>query len=242
MSKMCLNRELGWRMQMCTVLRIRPFCEGLDKYLMEQIFIFSQQKLWQIYLTLEEEVIWTHSTQQDNCKYFPNPLLCFQTLEIGVELVWTFSALWCPQPWTLSSVGLGHQEQRVNLSVTEADEERTVILSNDHLGSRQKCRCDWWLPFYHLNSQHLLTVSCEALHPGSLHTASLEVLLIPVSRGASEAAVPEGTGSKRRSWSRNPGFQDSSIWALDPHTLHCCKRNKTLFSGIEIKLYLLQFK
>lgn len=47
MSKLCLSRELGWRMQMCTLLRIRPFCEGPDKYLMEQIFIFSQQKLWQ---------------------------------------------------------------------------------------------------------------------------------------------------------------------------------------------------
>lgn len=81
-----------------------------------------------------------------------------------------------------------------------------MILSNDHLSSRQKCRCDWWLTFYHLNSQHLLTVSCDALHPGSLHTTSLEVLLILVSRGAREAALPKGTGSQRQSLRRNPGF------------------------------------
>ena len=106
-----------------------------------------------------------------------------------------------------------------------------MILSNDHLGSRQKCRCDWWLPFYHLNSQHLLTVSCEALHPGSLHTASLEALLIPVSRGASEAAVPEGTGSKRPSWSRNPGFKTQASALLTPILY---------ILVIEIKLYFLE--
>lgn len=114
-------RKLGQRMKVCTVLRIRQSCGGTDKYSMGKIFIFCQQKLWWCFLTFEEEVIRNHTTHQNNCKCVLNPLLCLQIREIDLELVWKFSDLWCPKPWTLSSVEFGHQEQRVSFSLTKAE-------------------------------------------------------------------------------------------------------------------------
>ena len=85
--------------------------------------------------------------------------------------------------------------------------------------------------FYHLNSQDLLTTSCEALHPGSPHTTSLEVLFIlclTKSQRGSNAQVRGRDGGETQV------CEAPASELLNPILyIFVGKRNQTLFSAIQ---------